>query len=123
MRYYIMNKDTKVLFFDIPDNSADFNIVVMGVYNQALIPRPIKSEDDIISWLLSRLRIINRGDLANTLNYRAAKLQEITELTNFISVTDTYWLQTENQSKRWSEISPYKNPLNTDIFPLTHTVE
>lgn len=33
-----MNKDTKVLFFDILDNSADFNIVVMGVYNQALIP-------------------------------------------------------------------------------------
>ena len=37
MRYYIMNKDTKVLFFDIPDNSTDFNIVIMGVYNQALI--------------------------------------------------------------------------------------
>ena len=29
MTYYIMNKDTKVLFFDIPDNSTDFNIVVI----------------------------------------------------------------------------------------------
>ena len=110
-----MNKDTKVLFF-IPSNSSNFNIEIMGVYNESLVPRPIKSDEDIISWLLSRLRIINRDDLANTLNYRAEKLQEITELTNFISVTDTYWLQTENQSNRWSEISSYKNPLNTDIF-------
>lgn len=42
MRYYIMNKDTKVLFFDIPDNSADFNIVVITVsqlYNEVTKPK------------------------------------------------------------------------------------
>ncbi|MBR2175392.1 MAG: hypothetical protein IJ861_00405 [Clostridia bacterium] len=115
MRYFLMNKDTEVLFF-IPSKSNNFNIEIMGVYNENLVPRPIKYDDDIISWLLNRLRIINRDDLANTLNYHVDKLQVITELTNFISVTDTYWLQTENNQKHWSDISTYQNPLNTDIF-------
>lgn len=116
MRYHIMNKDTKVLFFDIPENSADFNIVVMGVYNQALIPRPIKSEDDIKSWLVTRLRLINRNDLANELAMDVSTLEKITELTNFISVTDTYWVQTDNITRHWSEISPYTNNLDSNIF-------
>ncbi len=115
MRYYIMNKDTKVLFFDIPDNSADFNIVVMGVYNQALIPRPIKSEDDIKSWLLTRLAVLNRRDLY--LRFKDTQsLSDIVELTHFISLNDTYWVNKADTEVQWSDISPYTNSLNTDIF-------
>ena len=121
MRYYIMNKDTKVLFFDIPDNSTDFNIVIMGVYNQALIPRPIKSEDNIKSWLVMRLRLINRNDLANELAMDVSTLRKITELTNFISVTDTYWVQTDTITRHWSEISPYTNNLDSNIFDINYT--
>lgn len=121
MRYYIMNKDTKVLFFDIPDNSTDFNIVIMGVYNQALIPRPIKSEDDIKSWLVMRLRLINRNDLANEFAMDVSTLEKITELTNFIYVTDTYWVQTDTVTRHWSEISPYTNNLDSNIFDINYT--
>ena len=63
MCYYIMNKDTKVLFFDIPDNSADFNIVVMGVYNQALIPFSLLSYKKLPKLILANSISRNREDI------------------------------------------------------------
>ena len=111
MRYYIMNKDTKVLFF-IPSNSSNFSIEIMGVYNESLVPRSIKSDEDIRPWLLKRLAVINRRDLFSKFQKRDIEvLEELTELTHFISVNDTYWVKHDGTDIQWSDISPYTNDL------------
>ncbi len=54
--------------------------------------------------------------IANELAMDVSTLRKIAEITNFIAVTDTYWVQTDTLTKHWSEISPYTNNLDSNIF-------
>ena len=113
MRYYIMNKDTKVLFFTISDNS----IIASGIYNESLVPFSLRNKKNIQNWLELRLLGINRFDLwYNFKNVGVKTLQSLIDMTNFISLTDTYWVKSDKSEIKWSDISPY-SITNSNIFP------
>ena len=116
MTYYIMNKDEKVLFFTITDNSTDFNIEIMGVYNESLVPFSLRNKKNIQNWLELRLLGLNRLDLWYNVNNDGVKiLQSLTDMTHFISLTDTYWVKKEGSEIKWFEISPY-SIIDNNIF-------
>lgn len=132
MIYYLMNKDIKVLSFEITEQFGIKNIYVKEVYQEDLIPVPLQNSNPL-QWLNSRFAISKRTNIRThfiragiiTLNDRIA-------YTNCISLTDTYWVKKEDDERNWDILSPYKNPPNetmadyafgkdhrTDDIPIT----
>ena len=115
MTYYIMNKDEKVLFFTITDNSTDFNIEIMGVYNESLVPFSLRNKKNIQNWLELRLLGLNRLDLWYNVNNDGVKiLQSLTDMTHFISLTDTYWVKKEGSEIKWCKY--FREIFNRSIY-------
>lgn len=105
--YILMNKHKKIAKLQVSSN----NIEIIKQYIE--MPKYLKSVEQ---WIYDRLSIVNRE---NTL--RLARLAGIGDIESFInitkaiSVTDTFWVNSEENPVNWDEINPYKNKISNVI--------
>ena len=107
--YVLMHKDYPVLSFNVSDN---FRIKEIGeIYQKDRIPLGIRemcNEDALEDWFFYRSISEKRTNFRNLLKYNnAAYKNALYFKDNSVSVTDCYWLQKNNEDKKWEDVNFY----------------
>lgn len=113
MNFFIMNKDIQVLEFSITNVVEINSISVVSVFNNSLIPLPLRRSSSLSDWLRNRLILTHRSNI-NKLFSRLGivSLQDKILCTHCISLLDTYWVRGNDERINWSSVSPYCNSFN-----------
>lgn len=113
--FYLMNKNNKVLEFDIT-KGIDYIAVVRNVFDT--YPYGC-NEACLTGWLDKRHASKHRKHLTEYLgSMRANDLLGFLKLTHSISINDTYWVKEDCESLTWEDISPYSNDFDEVISHL-----
>lgn len=118
MHFYLMNKDNIVLEFNLERTVLGLSYSIVGEVMEVL-PRGLK---DFSEWVKSRYIFSHRNDI--TLLFRQLginKLEDYLDITNCISITDTFWVKSVDSKKSWRNVSPYCNSLNKTIAEFSFT--
>ena len=114
--YYLMNKDTKVLMFAIDRQQRFVNITITSALNPHLIPADIANGTNLAVWLDTRLVLSHRTDILKHFSkIGISNLEDIIDITKCISLNDTFWVKRADSRVSWKSVSPYTNPLNSEI--------
>lgn len=113
--FYLMNKNNKVLEFDIT-KGIDYIAVVHAVFDK--YPYGC-NESCLTGWLNRRHASKHRKHLTEYLDYVCANdLLGFIKLTHSISINDTYWVKEDREYLTWEDISPYSNNFDEAISRL-----
>lgn len=110
--FYLMNKSEMVLQFGIDKTLVGLNYIFQK-QGSGILPVGFR---DLASWLSSRFILSHRRpvmDLFSSLGI--TDLDDYLDITNCISVNDTYWVKGVGSNKVWDNVSPYRNGLNRFI--------
>lgn len=118
-QFLLMNKDVIVLVFSIERDPLSINYVTEHIENRSLLPRDLR---DLCRWIEGRyIRIYRYGMQAFLESAGISGIEELIEITNCISLKDTYWVKKSNSQKNWNAVSPYRNPLDESIINYSLT--
>ena len=130
---YIMHKDIPVIKFNIDTG-------ICCIMNEEFVPYSLKNSikteenldsvekilsirsnnrDKIIEYLANRMLVLSRKNVKKILTaYNFSQNQSpytkarIAIVCKAVSMTDCYWIKTENDKLKWKDINPRKNHLN-----------
>lgn len=107
--YLLQNKDKVVLRFGIERTVIAVNFHLLSSIDGPL-PIGFKTLSD---WLDSRFILTHRLQIESLFKQLGIEyIEDYIPITYCVSLTDSYWVQEVGQNKKWSEVSPYTNPLN-----------
>lgn len=107
--YLLQNKDEVVLRFGIERTAIAVNFHLLSSINE---PLPIGFKT-LFDWLDSRFILTHRLQIESLFKQLGIEyIEDYIPITFCVSLTDSYWVQEVGQNKKWSEVSPYSNPLN-----------
>lgn len=129
---YLMLKNTKVLYFDLPDFTVE---VIRGELLPYFLRENIRKTSNmkdllynvqtVKSYLSSRMLSLSRDNAKKI--YAAFQIPQVDSLDNRVSICikckgvsiqDSYWVQEENESDTWESINIRQNKLK-DIIDLS----
>ena len=112
-KYYIMNKDIIVLEFGVDEYN---NIVPLHIVRKDILPAGIKNRIPLLSWIQERIAISHRTDILRHFKELGIDhIADIVEITKCVSLNDTFWVKSAESKIHWELVSPYTNPLNSEI--------
>lgn len=118
MEFYLMNKDNIVVYFNVVRTPLGVNYNILGDVIGAL-PRDLK---DISDWIKSRYILSHRADISALFTQLGiVNIEDYIEITNCISLNDTFWVKSADSNKNWNSVSPYRNSLNKTISEFSFT--
>ena len=118
MEFYLMNKDNIVVCFNVVRTPLGVNYNILGDVIGAL-PRDLK---DISDWIKSRYILSHRADISALFaQLGIVNIEDYIEITNCISLNDTFWVKSVDSNKNWNSVSPYRNSLNKTISEFSFT--
>lgn len=118
-QFLLMNKDIIVLVFFIERDIFSINYVTEHIETRSLLPRDLR---DLCRWIEGRYICIYRYGMQSFLEAAGiSRIEELIEITNCISLKDTYWVKKSNSKKTWNTVSPYRNPLDESIIDYSLT--
>ncbi len=116
MFFYLLNKDKPVMKIFIGMENYINNIRVDEVYDESAIPRSLKANSSLQTFIDSRLVLSHRKNVKQLFEKIGVNTTEdILSITNGVSLNDTFWLKTVDDKKTWKNVSPYTNKLNQTI--------
>ena len=116
VEYCLMNKDTEVLEFVIDRQYKFTNITITNVIRSDIIPKDIANGQNMAAWLDSRLALSHRTDILKHLGkIGITGPEDIIDITKCISLNDIFWVKRAGSRRSWKSVSPYTNPLNSEI--------
>lgn len=115
--YYLMNKEQPLLSFYITEEYGNKTAYQDELYVQSsLLPVGFS---DIQSWLGRRNFAKHKAHLRKWLKeWRLDDLEGFIQVTQGLSLNDTFWIRPENSQLRWDEINLYANDFS-DIVSRT----
>ena len=116
--YLLMNKDKKLLLFQISqDEFSQFSCHEMERYvDDALLPPGFSS---IQSWLEKRNYAKHKLHLRKWLHlWQIDTLQGFADITHALGLNDTLWVKRADATTTWQMVSLYSNPFN-DVVSKT----
>mgnify|MGYP004519065705 CR=1 FL=1 len=120
MDYYLMNKDNIIFRFNISRDALGVRYSLIGNI-QGVMPRDLK---DLGKWIEKRHILSHRNDIE--ILFRSIginDIESIIDITHCVAITDTFWIKRVNSSKKWENVSPYRNSLNKVISDFSFNGE
>lgn len=109
--YYLMNKDNLVYRFFA---SVDKKYCILDDIENS--NPPYNFSKDIFSWASSRFLINLRYSVEKLFESLGIdNLLDFIEITNLVSLNDTFWVKNSNDKRAWKDVSPYTNSFNDCI--------
>lgn len=109
-RFLLLNKDVVVLEFSAVEKNCRIEYKICSIERKDLIPRDLRCIDD---WVDSRYVLSERRSLGRIMRFAGVNsFIDFLEITNGVSLKDTYWVKEVNSEKSWSMVSTYSNSLN-----------
>lgn len=106
----MLNKDVVVLEFLAVEKNCRIEYEIGSIERKDLIPKDLRCIDD---WINSRYVSSERRSLGHIMRFVGVNsFIDFLEITNGVSLKDTYWVKEVNSEKSWSMVSPYSNSLN-----------
>lgn len=106
--YYLMNKNDILAKIVLKNNIFSID----QLYNNRLT----KVFYDINNWITKRPVIIGRKNLLEMAKIaQIDSCEEFVDITKAISITDTFWINSEKNPTTWDKISPYSNSISRII--------
>lgn len=111
--FYLMNKDKKVLKFEIlPGKYGDVKLKEVERYH---VPLPI-NYTDIATWLECRRAPKHREHLDKLLKECGCDtLDGFIRVSHALTLNDTFWVKEAERKQLWNEVSLYQNEFNEVI--------
>lgn len=111
--FILLNGNISVLIFSVLRDEFSVNYSVDKILNRVLVPRDMQ---EIRQWVESRYIMSYRNDIRVFFDILGvSRIEDFIEITNCVSLKDTYWVKGLNSKKHWDTVSPYRNPLNKVI--------
>lgn len=124
-RYVLMNKDTRVLSFDY-DLDAHKATRITGVEHVEAAPLGMTDRHGAIPkselnyWWHHRAIPASRAQVERLLeNLKLESTLQLAEKSFGLSLSDRYWLNDEDDPKRWADINFFDNDFTDDLGFLT----
>lgn len=118
-RFLLMNKDIVVLIFSTVLEEFALNYKVEYIEKKFLVPRGLRN---LREWIEERYICIFQNGIHNFYELTGISgIEELIEITNCISLKDTYWVKKDNSRKTWNSVSPYRNSLNEIVTEYSFT--
>lgn len=109
-RFLLLNKDVVVLEFLAVEKNCRIEYKIYSIERKGLIPKDLRCIGD---WINSRYVLSERRSLGRIMKFAGVNsFIDFLEITNGVSLKDTYWVKEVNSEKNWSMVSPYSNSLN-----------
>lgn len=109
-RFLLLNKDIVILEFSAVEKNCRIEYDVCSIERKDLIPKDLRC---IGIWINSRYVLLERRSLGRIMKFaRVNSFIDFLEITNGVSLKDTYWVKEVNSEKNWSMVPPYSNSLN-----------
>lgn len=118
-RFLLMNKDFVVLIFSTVLEEFALNYKVEYIEKKFLVPRGLRN---LREWIEERYICIFQNGIHKFYELTGISgIEELIEITNCISLKDTYWVKKDNSRKTWNSVSPYRNSLNEIVTEYSFT--
>lgn len=105
-----MNKDVVVLRFSVVRDTLGPNYSTLYINRKDLMPKDLRNFRD---WLGGRYILSYRNSIEVFFKMLGVNnIEDFMEITNCISLKDSYWVKGINSKKSWNTVSPFRNPLN-----------
>ena len=111
--FYLMNKDTPVLKFQITQGA--FGTVELTETERYTEPLPIGFQT-IQNWVENRQAPKHREHIAELMRMcGCTRLDGFVRITHALSLNDTFWTKAEESPLRWDDVSLYQNDFDETI--------
>lgn len=106
--YTLMNKDVKLLDFTIEGEGVLERLTAVKQYSS--LPQWF---DSIHQWVTNRSSAKHRHNVRRILNETGGNTPSgFIRLTHCLSLSDTMWVKSDNESVSWNDVSLYRNEFN-----------
>lgn len=114
--FYLMNKDIKILKFNIKENLVDApSFDELHRYSSVV---PI-GYDNIDDWISQRQAPKHREYIANLLRECGCyNLDGYVRITHCLSLNDTFWVKSTDSPLKWRDVSLYTNEFDETIAKI-----
>ena len=108
--FLLLNKDVEVAVLSVNRGEISVLFKEEKILRRDLIPRDMR---EIQKWIEGRYVLSYRNDIRVFFRMLGIScIEDFIEITNCVSLKDTYWVKSLNSRKTWKDVSPYSNPLN-----------